>query len=300
MGTIDSGRRLAESLGLTFTVLRATLNGLAHLANDDPSAGAAAAIRGAEIAARSGQSAFETIFREQAAACLVQTGRWAQAEEVIAEGLAHAPEADRIHMVGSRAYLEVLRGADPGPHVQATQAAMTDEHDIQQAGHLPMLDVALGLAEGRLDVLARGVERYLALAPNEPIEAWHLVYQGNVAAWNGDAAAVADILVQLREPPRHAREVDAAVAGVAAAGAALAGRRDEARAGFRTALRTMGDLGVDFERALMATTMASVLGPDDAEVRAAAETARALFREVGAVTLLARLEAAMADGAVTA
>jgi class 3 adenylate cyclase/tetratricopeptide (TPR) repeat protein len=300
MGTIESGRRLAESLGLTFTVLRATLNGLAHLAYDDPLAAAAAAMRGADIAARSGLSAFEIMFREQSAASYCQAGRWDRAVEVLEEGLAHAPESERVHMVGSLAYIAILRGAAPEPLVEATRAVMTSEADVQQAGHLPMLDVVAGLVEGRLDTLVAGMDRYGALLAGEPPEPLHLVYLGHVAAWTGDAVALAGAIGGLRVPPRHARAIDAAVAGLTAALTAIEGRRDEARAGFLAAVRAVGDLELDFERALMATTMTILLGTDDAEVRAAAEVARKTFRETGAAPLLARLDAAMARGPVTA
>lgn len=66
---------------------------------------------------------------------------------------------------------------------------------------------------------------------------------------------------------------------------------------YRDALRTMRDLGLDWDEALCSVDMATLLGPADPEVRAAAERAREILARLGAKPLLERLEAALAGAA---
>lgn len=63
---------------------------------------------------------------------------------------------------------------------------------------------------------------------------------------------------------------------------------------YRTALRSWRDLGLPFDEALTAVDMATLLDPADAEVRAAAESARETLGRLGARPFLTRLEAALA------
>jgi hypothetical protein len=160
-----------------------------------------------------------------------------------------------------------------------------------------LLDVVTGLAEGRLDAIVGGLRDHATLDPGEPEEPAHIVYLGHVAAWTGDTATLADVVTRLRLPPRHARTLEHVATGLQAALDALEGRRDEARTAFRTSIRGLGELGVEFERALVVLTMATVLGPGDPGVLEAVDTARRTFGENRLVPFLARLDAAMAKGA---
>ncbi|MGH3073624.1 MAG: hypothetical protein ACRDQC_01780, partial [Gaiellales bacterium] len=91
----------------------------------------------------------------------------------------------------------------------------------------------------------------------------------------------------------HSATVDARRAEIRAGVAALDGHDAEAHALYRDALKGHRDTGVEVEAALTAIQMATLLDPSDPDVRAAADAARELFTRLGAVPLLARLEAAV-------
>ncbi len=89
------------------------------------------------------------------------------------------------------------------------------------------------------------------------------------------------------------------VATLRAGLAALEGRRSEAIAGYREALRGWRGLGLAFDEAMAALDMAILLAPTEremAEAAAAIESARETLARLGATPLLARLDAVMAAG----
>ena len=73
---------------------------------------------------------------------------------------------------------------------------------------------------------------------------------------------------------------------VEAASAALAGRRDEALAGYRVVLDRYRELGMRFVLALTVLEVAAVLGPEAAADLGAAEEARAILVELRAAPLV--------------
>jgi hypothetical protein len=75
--------------------------------------------------------------------------------------------------------------------------------------------------------------------------------------------------------------------------AALEGRPQDARSWFVEARRELVDRGVDFEAALVAIDMATVLGPDDPDVLAAAADARPVLERLRARPFVERLDAAL-------
>src|SRR5437899_12619972 len=105
-----------------------------------------------------------------------------------------------------------------------------------------------------------------------------------------EAAAALEAIVAsgFRAPTVEARRWTIG-AGLAAA----EGRRAESLAMYRDALRRWRDLGLVFDEALACIDMATLLDTDEPEVRAAAQSARAILERLGAKPLLARLEAAM-------
>jgi hypothetical protein len=80
--------------------------------------------------------------------------------------------------------------------------------------------------------------------------------------------------------------VEALRAGIAA----RQGRIDEAVAGYRAALTIYREMGLRFDLAMAGLDMAALLGPDVPAVRAAAVEARAIFVDLGARPVIARLD----------
>jgi hypothetical protein len=77
---------------------------------------------------------------------------------------------------------------------------------------------------------------------------------------------------------------------------ALSGKTSEALAGYRANQEAWRDLGLAFDVALTAIDMATLIGPGEPAVVAAAEEARGILEGLGARRFLARLEAAMGWG----
>jgi hypothetical protein len=75
--------------------------------------------------------------------------------------------------------------------------------------------------------------------------------------------------------------------------AALDGEVEEAGRQFSLVLEALRDLGLPFVAATMTITMATLLGPDHAEVQTEVEAARETLGQLGATPFLARLEAAI-------
>jgi hypothetical protein len=112
------------------------------------------------------------------------------------------------------------------------------------------------------------------------------------ALWLRDSARATAMLDLLRETT-HGPAIAASVSTLEAGLAALAGDRDKALAGYRSALEGWHDLGLPVDEALTAIDMATLLGPGLAPVDAAAATARDTLRRLGANRFLDRLVAAM-------
>jgi hypothetical protein len=74
---------------------------------------------------------------------------------------------------------------------------------------------------------------------------------------------------------------------------ALDGRRTEALAGFRQAIRELDELGAVLDGVFTTIDMATALGPAEPEVRTQVERARATVERLGATALLDRLDAVM-------
>jgi len=70
----------------------------------------------------------------------------------------------------------------------------------------------------------------------------------------------------------------------------LEGRRTDALAGFRQAIRELDDIGAVLDGVYTAIDMAAALGPSEPEVRAQIDRARATLERLGAKALLDRLD----------
>jgi class 3 adenylate cyclase/tetratricopeptide (TPR) repeat protein len=117
------------------------------------------------------------------------------------------------------------------------------------------------------------------------------------AALAGDAERLGLAAERLATLPRGERALRRQRGAVRAAAAALAGRRDEAIAGFRDVVRAWTDEGDDWEAAADALVAVVLLGADDPVLAELAALARTVFERVGARPSLARLDAALAHWA---
>jgi tetratricopeptide (TPR) repeat protein len=148
----------------------------------------------------------------------------------------------------------------------------------------------VALAAGRLADAQREFGRAIEAQPNDTDA---VLLMAHAALWTGDVPGAAAALAALVATGLHTPAVEARSATVRAGLAAGEGRRDEALALYRDALRRWRELGFVLDEALTAIDMATLLDPAAPEVRAALDSAREILTRVGAGPFLARLEAAM-------
>src|ERR1700693_5127172 len=70
---------------------------------------------------------------------------------------------------------------------------------------------------------------------------------------------------------------------IAAGLSALEGRRGEAIAGYRAAIAGWRDLGLPWDEAVTSIEFVRFIGPDEPDARAAAESARMILENLGAI-----------------
>jgi hypothetical protein len=151
----------------------------------------------------------------------------------------------------------------------------------------------------------------VALAKRNHDEAWrHAMFVANlpsqdeqigldkaleIAIAAGDVGRVQEAATRLRAVTLTGAITQTILHVADGAEAALTGRRAEAVASFHKAREGLGALGVRYDRAMRAV-QATQLMPDEPEVRAWADEARALFTELEAHTSLTALDEALASG----
>jgi class 3 adenylate cyclase/tetratricopeptide (TPR) repeat protein len=292
LGTIETGRRLAESAGLTFTILRATLNSTGFATEIDPRSSLVAARRGMDLAVRLGLPGFLIPFRETVGFVSIRTGEWEAGLAALNEGLESADVEDRIHLVATIAAYRILRGEPGATDLREIKALVEDQTNPQAKSHLPISQAFIALAQGDPELAEVASDREFELFPSRP-DAFLSSVVARTALWSGDAERAVRALARHRTSGSHGPAIEATRLTISAGLDALSGKWDEARTTYRTALRSWHELGLPFDEALTAIDMATLLDPADPEVRAAAESARETFGRLGAEPLRARLEAAL-------
>jgi hypothetical protein len=148
------------------------------------------------------------------------------------------------------------------------------------------------LMAGEHEPAARDIER---AAEQEGMRAIYLPLAVRPAVWAGDARAVRRLADRLEALPEAEQRPTKANRVVAWAGvAALEGRRADALTGYREGLRRYREISYDFEFARTVIDALHVLGPDEPELRRAAEEAREVFERIGARPYLDLLDQALA------
>ncbi len=293
LGTIQTGRLLAESAGLTFTVLRATLNSTGPESEQDPRSSLTTAQRGLDLAVRLGISGFVVAFRETVGSVSVRTGDWDTGVATLRAGLEAPNAGDRVHLLGTIVLYGILRGETGATDLGEIEQLLEGETDPQATSHLPIARSMVALAQGDPKTAQAAAERMVEILPPAG-DAFTWSVAARTALWARDGERAARALDRHRASGAHGLAIDVTNSTIAAGLAALAGRWDEARMTYRTALRSWRDLGLPFDEALTAIDMATLLDPAEPEVRAAAESARETLARLGAQPLLTRLEAALA------
>jgi hypothetical protein len=290
LGAIRAGIELADERGLVSTALRGRLN-LGVLASD-PRTSFEAADAALVVARRFGLRGFVRTLVGNLAGAALDVGEWERAiQELTAARQDSSDEFERNYLRWSLFTFSAWRGDDVAAEVAelAAWAESIGESDAREAVHDLRAQVAF--AAGNLGLAC---DEWMAFAPSDPLNA-------------PGAYAMAGLAGILATDPHRAAAAVAALEGTPGRGAlraldlrllraglvALDGRVPEAIREARAVSHEYGRLGLPWRQALATLMLAETLGPDHAEVRAAARSARETFARLSAKPFLERLEAAL-------
>jgi class 3 adenylate cyclase len=290
LGVLEAGRQLAEANGFGGTVLRAINNICYTLGVRDLRAALEAAEEGLPLARRLGIRPMTVSMTQNIAEAQFRMGDWTGALEMLAAALTEDWDpADRAWLLIPDIPLRAFRGEDVRDELAELATLLETSTDPQVLANLVMCRGLVAMAHDDLpearNRLLEGETLASAMAPNVRPRVARL------AMWLGDAATAAEDLAVLDASGVHGPAMDADRRTIQAGLAALAGRSSEALALYRDVLRTWRDLGYAFDEALAGLDMATLLDPSEPDVAAAADSSRAILGRLGAVTVLARLEA---------
>jgi tetratricopeptide (TPR) repeat protein len=248
---------------------------------------------GLEIASRRGSMAYGFLMVGNAVSCAIRVGEWDWASTLLDEWLANEITGDfYLELYVDRAVLTALGGGDGSDDLAEAARLVTTVEDTQYTSycHWGRAWAAFGagrLAEARQEATsAAQVTDYFV-----PIS---LPLAARAALWDGDATAAGAVVDRIEASIVRGQAIALDFATLRAGVAALEGRRAEAIAGYREALRGWRDLGLAFDHAMAALDMAILLAPTEREMAEAStdiEAARETLTRLEARPFLARLEA---------
>ena len=297
ISTMRGAYTLAEAHGLQEGMLRAQTNLSDAQISRDPRAALETARAGLEVVRRLGRLDFLSTLTLNATYPAFRTGDWdwAVAEAASLEASA-LNEVDRAAGLLGALVIGASRGEDVSERAAAAVRVMGAGTDNQALATIEDTYGAIALATGSLDeAVERSVRAAEMIAWVAPVS---LLNAARAALWLKDADRAGAILARLNDTT-HGPAIAASKATIEAGLAALAGDRDLALAGYRTALDAWRDLGLPVDVALTGIDMATLLGPGIPAVDAAAAEARETLTGLRAHAFLARLDAALGRPAAT-
>jgi class 3 adenylate cyclase len=262
----------------------------------DPVAGLAMAREGLEIAGRRGSMVYGFVMVGNAVSCAIRVGEWAWASALLDEWLANEiTGAFYLELYVDRAVLTALAGGDPSDDLAEAERLVTTVKDTQYTSYCHWGRAWAALTDGRLtdarqqaEAAARVTNYFIPISLPLGVRA---------ALWAGDAEAAKLVAAQLDASVIRGQAIDLDRVTLRAGIAAIEGRRPDAIAGYREALRGWRGLGLAFDEAMATLDMAIVLAPSEREMAEAPEAirvARETLTRLGAEPFLARLDEAQA------
>jgi len=224
----------------------------------------------------------------------LQGDGWDAALAAVTEALATARDlSEEAGILAWACFLWVARGDATDAALGRLEVAAGQLSDPSAAAQLHFLKGDRALLQGDY---AEACEEMLRAADFKAQAGTYLAEAVRPALWQRDAIRARAVAERLDADPDAHSTVSRVNRAAAWAGiAALEGRRDEAIAGYRDALKRYREIGYDFQVARVALDMLILLGPDLPEAGAIADEARAVFERVGARAYLERLDAAIGD-----
>ena len=267
--------------------MRCAMNLSAHEIVDNPQRAMADAQAGLAIARRRRLAGWAGALAGNWADGAFGVGEWdailALAADLEAEGILPADESAAI-FIGVYMVRAYRGAADEASEVlERVLRPLLDDFQVARSYH--DASAHLRFAAGDLEAMRREGLALVASGVRFPFD---VLPAARAGLWLHDAAGMRVALGE-RDVP-SGRATDLRFAALRAGLAALEGRANDALAGYQAAETGLRDLGIRFELGLAALEHAVFL-PDDPSAAAAADEARAIFADLGATTLLARLPA---------
>jgi hypothetical protein len=259
----------------------------------NPAAGLAMGREGLDIASRLGSAAYGFVMVGNAVSCAIRVGEWAWASALLDVWLANEITGEfYLELFVDRAVLNSLTGGDASADIGEAERLLPAMNDPQYQSYCHWARAWAALIGGRLadarkEALAAGQAANYFVPITYPLAA-------RAALWAGDVADAAVIVGELDASVRRGEAIGLDRVTLRAGIAAREGRRTDAIAGYRDALRGWRALGCAFDEALAALDMGMLLAPTEremAEAPAALEAARETFSRLGARPFLERLDA---------
>ena len=294
LGAIAAGRELAEASGLGMTVLRADNNRAFSLASRDPRAGFETSRDGLALARRLGARGWVPGMIQNLGEFGLRTGDWATAMVELNAALAEDFEdTDMRALAVAHIQIAALRGDPIDSRLEGTRLLEADSTNAQDRSNQSVVRAFLAFTSGDLAAArAAWLEAAAAAAGEMPTS---VPRAARAALWSGDLAAAIEDVRLIEQSELHGAAFQTDLMTVRAGITTLQGRRADAMSLYRDSLRSWRELGLAWDEALCGLDMVLLLGPDDAEVRAAGEVSREILARLEAVPILARLDAALGE-----
>jgi class 3 adenylate cyclase len=251
---LEFAARLAERVGDTLVVSRASLNLASVLISTDPAASAAAARVAIERQRQLGERYYLPTAIANAAAALILTGEWDELDDMLrqwneVDGMADDPGLAAAYVGGYTAILPALRGI-PTEEPRSVAALRTSE-DPQDSAAADMIDAFRAMARGDMADASRFAQRVLEQGPALGMTTELVMFSWPLAARAafdlGDRAAM-DRLLSLVDayPAGHVPPLVRAECGLLRSRLRAAAGEPEADAAFVAAVEQVRAFGSPF------------------------------------------------------
>ena len=260
---------------------------------DDPAASQRMVSEGFEIARKQGSTQYALLMAGNGCICAFRVGDWDWAAAVMDDWLGRDVTREQAgEFMADRSVLRAWRGEDWSTDLAQFESIVADMSDPQFPAYLAWARAWQALTSGRFD---EGVEQ--ADAASDAIAYFPPLARplaARAALWAGDTSTARMELERLDEGLFTGRALAQDKATIRAGIAALEGKRSEALAGYRDAFAGWRALGLAWDEALAVIDAVTLLGPDEPELKSAADWARSTLTLLHAKPYLERLEAALA------
>lgn len=248
------------------------------------------------MARQFGSSAYAFLMVGNSVVNALRVGEWDWAAALLEEWIpAGAAAGQFMEFLVDRAILTALRGGDPSADIERATVMRAGITDPQYESYDAWARAWAAFSAGRFaEARTAGLDAAAKTSYFQPLA---VPLAARASLWADDAAGAREALDMLGRTMFRGQALALDKASIEAGIAALEGRTAEALAMYRETVRGWRTLKLAWDEALTVVDMVTLLGPDEAEVRNAAEVARLTLARLGAQPYLERLEDGLSDKA---